>query len=197
MSLIRPEMQAQLSRWREMIYAAVIVALGLWLMRLGGLLLIPVGIATVALGLGWGITALRRIRFSQDVLAPGMVEVDEGQVGYLGPTFGGFVALPDLVELRLLTLNGRRLWRLKQADGQALLIPIDAAGADRLYDVFAGLSGFDMARAVAALEAPAIRGGNAVSLAQDSRLIWVRPSHTGQDALQPLDDVSRGPRGRS
>jgi hypothetical protein len=86
------------------------------------------------------------------------VEVDEGQVGYLGPSFGGFVALPDLVEVRLVTMYGRRLWRLKQADGQALLIPVDAAGAERLFDAFGSLPGMDMAALLAALEAPVAQG---------------------------------------
>ena len=72
---------------------------------------------------GCGGCALRR-----PWTRPGVVEVDEGQVGYLGPTFGGYVALPDLVELRLIAIRGQRLWRLKQADGQALLIPVAAAG---------------------------------------------------------------------
>ncbi|MEI2687828.1 MAG: hypothetical protein V9G14_17530 [Cypionkella sp.] len=87
--------------------------------------------------------AWRRIRFAQDIDAPGVVEVDEAQIGYLGPEAGGFVSIVELVELRLLTLRGRRLWRLKQADGQALLIPVDAAGAERLFDAFATLPGMD------------------------------------------------------
>jgi hypothetical protein len=32
---------------------------------------------------------------------------------------------------------------LKQSDGQALLIPVSAAGADRLFDAFASLPGMD------------------------------------------------------
>ena len=67
-------------------------------------------------------------------MAPGVVEVDEGQISYLGPAFGGSISVPELVELRLLTAGGRRMWRLKQADGQALLIPVEAVGADRLFD---------------------------------------------------------------
>jgi hypothetical protein len=47
-------------------------------------------------------------------------------------------SLDELVEIRLLAMRGRRMWRLKQTDGQALLIPVDAEGAEKLFDVFAG-----------------------------------------------------------
>ena len=52
----------------------------------------------------------------------------------------------------MIRLRGNRLWRLKQADGQALLIPVAAAGADRLFDAFATLPGMDTQALVAALE---------------------------------------------
>lgn len=195
--MIRPELREALIRGREAIYAGVMAAFGLWLVWLGGLILIPIGLCLAVLGAGWGIGALRRMRFAQETRAPGMVEVDEGQVGYLGPSFGGYVALPDLAELRLITLNGRRLWRLKQTDGQALLIPVDAAGAERLYDAFAGLPGIDMAALLAALSIGEGRtepaDGRALTLAQESRLIWSRPG-TG---LQPSDDPFAHPRGRA
>jgi hypothetical protein len=143
MALIRDEVQATLQRWREVIAAGVLGLFGLWLIALGGYLLVPLGGAAIALAVLWGVQARRRVRFAQRVEAPGMVEVDEGQVGYLGPTFGGFVALPDLVELRVIVIHGRRLWRLKQADGQALLIPVSATGAEKLFDAFGALPGMD------------------------------------------------------
>ena len=174
MSLIRPEVAARLIRWREPLCAAALALLGLWIATRGGWLLAPLGAGVVALGAGWAAMAVRRLRFAPEVAAPGMVEVDEGLVGYLGPAFGGFVALPDLVELRLLTMQGRRLWRLKQADGQALLIPVDAVGAERLYDAFASLPGMDTAALVAAL-APAPPGGGAAYPADSiATVIWRR-----------------------
>ncbi len=156
--MIRPALRAQLIRWREVIVAATVAIFGLWLIWLGGYVLLPLGTAVLAFATVWGMTALRRMRFAQDVMAPGMVEVTEGQVGYLGPASGGYVALPDLVELRLVTLQGRRLWRLKQADAQTLLIPIDATGAERLFDAFGSLPGMDMAALVAAVQTPQVAG---------------------------------------
>ncbi len=150
--MIRPEVRATLRRWREVIAAGLVAALGLWLVMLGGYLLVPLGGVVVLLAAGLALIALRRIRFLRGVAAPGVVEVDEGQIGYFGPTFGGFVALADLAELRLAEFHGARTWRLKTQDGQVLLIPVDAAGAERLYDAFAALPGIDMARITAALD---------------------------------------------
>ena len=150
--MIRPEVGALARRWREVIAAAALAAFGLWTLSGGGYVLLPLGLAIVALAAGWGLIALRRIRFLRGIDAPGFVEVDEGQVGYFGPTFGGFVALADLAELCLAEHYGARAWRLRTGDGQVLLSPVDAAGADRLYDAFAALPGIDMSALVAALD---------------------------------------------
>ena len=129
--MIRPELRVRLHRWREVIAAGMALAFGLWVAAQGGLVLTPLGLALAALALGWGVVALRRLRFQLAVGAPGIVEVDEGQVGYFGPSFGGFVSLSDLAELRLTEFHGKRQWRLRTLDGQVLSVPIDAAGAER------------------------------------------------------------------
>lgn len=174
MSLIRPEVTDLIWRLREVIWAGLVVALGLWLAWLGGLILIPLGLAVAAIGMVLATTAFRRMRFVQAIDAPGVVELDEAQIGYLGPELGGFLSLQELVELRMLTLRGRRLWRLKQADGQALLIPVDAQGAERLYDAFAGLPGMDTSALLAALEPSSLPSGAAMTLAAETRVIWRR-----------------------
>lgn len=173
MSWVRPEMTAAIWRGREVIVALVVVALGMWLAWLGGYLLVPLGLGVAGVGAAWVLQAMRRLRFAQGVTAPGMVEIDEAQVGYFGPDEGGFVGLPDLVELRFLTLGGRRMWRLKQADGQALLVPVDAAGAERLFDAFASLPGMDTQALVAALE-PRAASGASLQNVSDSFVIWRR-----------------------
>ncbi len=164
-------LRTRLHPWREVIAAGTTAAFGLWLAVQGGPVLLAAGLALAALAAVWAQGALRRRRFVREVAAPGMVEVDEGQIGYLGPAFGGYVALPDLIEVRMLAMGGRRLWRLKQADGQALLIPVDAAGAERLFDAFASLPGMDTGALLAALEAPA---GPAPATAGAMRLVWAR-----------------------
>ena len=174
MALIRPEVTDLIWRAREVVWASLVAGLGVWLISLGGYLLIPLGALIGGIGLVLTVTAVRRMRFAQSVAAPGLVELDEAQVGYMGPEVGGYLSLNELVELRLLSLRGRRVWRLKQADGQALLIPVDAKGAERLFDAFANLPGMDTSTLVAALGQPALPTDGAITLAAETRVIWRR-----------------------
>jgi len=170
---IRPEVAAALRRGREVIAAAAVALAGLWLLTLGGWVLTPVGVGLIALAFGLAVLALRRLRFWRGVAAPGVVEVVEGQISYFGPAAGGFVALPDVIELRLVVMHGRRHWRLKQGDGQALLIPVAATGAAQLFDAFASLPGLDSQALVAALErgAAAAGGRSPVAARHDASVI--------------------------
>ena len=117
MSVIRPELLAAAHRGREVIAALALTAVGGWLATLGGYFFVPLGGLVLALGLGWALLSIRRLRFRQDGEAPGIVRVTEAQIAYMGPRVGGFVGLPELAEVRLLTYRGRRIWRLRQADG--------------------------------------------------------------------------------
>ena len=181
MAVIRKEVTDAVWRAREVVAGAGVALAGIWVAAQGGFLLTPVGLLLAGFGAVWGVTAWRRMRFAQGTDAPGVVEIDEGQIGYLGrglggPGLGGFVAIPDLVEIRLVALRGRRLWQLRQADGQALLIPVDATGSERLYDVFASLSGMDTAALVAALEGtPPATQARGLTVSDFGRTLWRRP----------------------
>lgn len=172
--MIRPEARALLHRWREVMLAAALAILGLWIATRGGPVLAAIGLGLAALGAGWMLSGWRRMRFSQDVAAPGIVEIIEGEVRYFGPRLGGAVSLADLTELRLVTLRGHRLWRLKQSDGQALLIPVDAAGANALYDGFATLPGLDISAVLAALSPTTSGPGLILAHQPDMVVIWRR-----------------------
>ncbi|WP_245875436.1 hypothetical protein [Tabrizicola aquatica] len=172
--MIRPELQAQLLRWREVIAGLAITAIGGWTAWQGGYLLLPLGLIVAALGLAWALQSLRRLRFHQDGDAPGILRVTEAQIAYMGPRTGGFIGLPDLIEIRLLTLRGRRIWKLKQADGQLLHIPVEAQGADALFDAFAALPGMDTAALVAALGTEAPTDSTVIALNAVDRLVWAR-----------------------
>ncbi|MGL4279265.1 MAG: hypothetical protein ACRCS0_02775 [Albidovulum sp.] len=152
MTLIRPAMQRHIRRWSEVGAAVVVALLGGALMRAGGYLLFPTGAALTLLALGWALMAFRRLSFQREVSAPGVVEIVEGQVGYFGPTFGGFIALADLTELRLAEFQGTQQWRLRTSGGEVLLIPTEASGAEKLFDAFATLPGIDMAALASALD---------------------------------------------
>ena len=152
MSFLRPEAAVALQRWREVIAAVIFAAAGGWIFALGGYFFAALGALVMATGAGLGWTALRRMRFACAPTGPGVVEIDEGQVGWFGPGVGGFVSLTELSDLGLVTVANLRCWRLKQEDGQLLLIPVAATGADRLFDAFAALPGMDPARLITALE---------------------------------------------
>lgn len=172
--MIRPELRDALWRLREVGVGLGMAVVGMWLMALGGYLLVPLGGVVAAGGAALAVLAWRRRRFASTGDAPGVVRVDEGQISYLGPQVGGFVNLRDLLEVRLIAMRGRRLWRLKQTDGQALLIPVEAAGAEALFDAFSALPGLSSADLLAAL-APASGGDSrAVMAGGENRLVWRR-----------------------
>ena len=167
MPVIRPELAERLRPWRELAAAVLVAVSGAWVFTWGGLVFQPIGIAVFAVAAVWGIDARRRMRFRREVAAPGVVELIEGAIRYYGAqTLGGEIALRDLVEVRLLRLNGHAHWRLRSSDGQALLIPVEAAGAARLADAFSALPGFDLAQAANALDAKG----------ETFRIVWRRSS---------------------
>ena len=89
MSFVRPEAQAAIFRFREVLVGAGVVLLGLnWVLRAGGLLATIAPFVIVLGGaliwLGW-----QRARFRTGSGGRGAVEVDEGQITYLGPLSGG------------------------------------------------------------------------------------------------------------
>ncbi|MFV0303162.1 MAG: hypothetical protein ACK5IP_20220 [Paracoccus sp. (in: a-proteobacteria)] len=164
--MIRPELKRLLRRWSEPLAAITAALLGLWLLTLGGWFFGLIGLGLGFVALAWLLAALRRLPFRRDIGGPGMVEIDEGAIRYYGARLlGGEIALRDLNEIRLLPLQGRPHWRLKSSDAQALLIPLDAAGAAALADAFAALPGIRMGEISAALSHPDAT----------IRTLWVRP----------------------
>lgn len=175
MSFIRREVAEGLHRLREVLAAAVIVALGGWVALRGGYFFLLLGMILLGLGLGWAVLGWRRLRFAQAGEAPGIVRVTEAQIAYLGPRTGGFIGLPELAEIRLLTMRGRRVWKLRQSNGEALHIPVESQGAEALFDAFATLPGMDTAALVAALSPDAAPSDSRViALSEVDRLIWSR-----------------------
>jgi hypothetical protein len=67
-----------------------------------------------------------------------------------------------------------------------VLVPVDAAGAERLFDTFASLPGMDMAALMAAIDAPIAEGRAGLPVATDApatgdmRLIWRRQAALAQ-----------------
>ncbi|WP_372802972.1 hypothetical protein [Paracoccus seriniphilus] len=150
--MIREPVRQLLSRWGEAIAAACVTLGGLWLIWLGGWFFLALGGMVAMVGLVLLIGAWRRIPFRRQIAAPGVVEVVEGAVRYFGANeLGGEIALRDLVEIRLIRLNGQGHWRLRSIGGEALLIPVDAAGAEMLAHAFTALPGLQMGAVSSAL----------------------------------------------
>ncbi|MDW3222824.1 MAG: hypothetical protein R8G34_08055 [Paracoccaceae bacterium] len=150
--MIRPEAKAQLMRWREVLVGSFMVFLGLWwLLGPGRLLILPaIGLLVVGAGVIW--VGVQRTRFRSIGEGPGTVSVDEGQITYFGPLTGGVVALREVSQLVLDKSLFPAHWRLLQPGQPELLIPINAEGADGLFDAFATLPGLRTERMLHAMQ---------------------------------------------
>ncbi|KIN73786.1 hypothetical protein Z949_2978 [Sulfitobacter guttiformis KCTC 32187] len=149
----RPEAMAVLWRWREVLVAVGLVLLGMWLIFGPGLLLAVPGWALVLGSVALGVVGFQRARFRGTGDGPGAVQVDEGQIAYFGPLTGGVVALENLERLSLDTTSRPAHWQLDVSGQEALLIPVNAAGSDALFDAFAKLPGLRTERMLTELRA--------------------------------------------
>lgn len=173
MSFFRPEAVAAIARWREVIVAGVIIALGIWIaLPPGGMIVTGFGYVLIGLGAVAMVPAVRRARFVTGGKGPGVVQIDEGRILFMGPETGGAMALDDLSVLSVRRdRDGKSAWVLADAT-QLLVIPVDAAGADALFDAFAALPGLNIDRLIASVQ----------SRTQGSQRLWVR---TAPRALTP------------
>ena len=169
---LRPEVAALLMRWREVIAACAVVALGLWIAARPGIIVQGFGFVLAGLAALALIPAIRRARFTSDGQGPGVVQVIEGRILYMGPATGGAVSLADLTALTLRRdQTGAAAWVLSEP-GQLLVVPVDAAGADALFDAFTTLPGLGGQRLLAA------RQGSRIG----EQVLWQRVS---RPALTP------------
>lgn len=141
MSFIRPEAQAELTRWREVLIGGAVIAAGAFMIAGPAGLVGMVGWPVAAAGLALLVVGLQRVRFRRAGQGPGTVQVDEGQIIYFGPLSGGAVALPDLTQLIYDPTAKPAHWQLQSQGQPELQIPVNADGAEALFDVFAALPG--------------------------------------------------------
>ncbi|MGC1494777.1 MAG: hypothetical protein WA790_03140 [Sulfitobacter sp.] len=153
MTFFRPEAQAALWQWRECIAGVCIALFGLWLVMGPGFLLAVPGWALVLGGLVAIWLGAQRARFRGKDGGAGAVQVDEGQVTYFGPLTGGTVALREMDRLSLERSMFPAHWRLDQPGQSPLLIPVNAAGSEALFDAFATLPGLRTERMLSELHA--------------------------------------------
>ena len=148
MSFVRPELRAWAMRWREALTGAGVAVLGLyWALTAFGILS-WLGWALAAIGAALVFSGLQRGRFRSGSGGPGIVRVDEGQVAYFGPLTGGMAALTEIHRLSLDSRSAPPVWVLEQLGEPELAIPLNAEGADALFDVFAALPGIRTERMI-------------------------------------------------
>lgn len=136
----RPEVRAFFWRWREVLLAGGVLALGVWWALTGVGINRWLGYIFCAIGIGWAVAGIQRARFAQDGDGPGVVQLRERRLAYFGPLDGGVIDIEDLAKLEIdPTSRPAPSWVLTGIDGMQIAIPINAAGADALFDVFATL----------------------------------------------------------
>ena len=151
MSFLRPEVRSFFWRWREVAGTAAVTLWGVhligraWGRESLGIGLFGVGITIIFAGLLF--LAILRVRLNPVGQAAGVVEVDEREIGYLGPEGGAFLSINDLTRIEV----ADRHWVLNHLGGPALIIPASAEGADQLFDAFAALPGLRIEDAVRAM----------------------------------------------
>jgi hypothetical protein len=155
MSFLRPEAKAQLLRWRETLAGLGAVVLGLWLVLTAYGVLFGLGVVLILGGAALAVAGVQRARFRQGSDGPGVVQIVEGRITYFGPFGGGAASLDRLAWLEVVPVPGAAgAFLLIEEEGERLEIPVDARGADRLFDVFAALPGFDTRAMLAAMRPP-------------------------------------------
>lgn len=153
MTFFRPEAVAAIQRWRECLIGLMIALIGVWFISGPGFLLAVPGYGFLAGGAALIWLGIQRGRFRGADDGAGAVQVVEGQVTYFGPLTGGTVSLREMDSL---TLEGAMFpahWKLTQEGQAPLLIPVNAAGVDALFDAFASLPGIKTERMLASLRA--------------------------------------------
>ena len=167
MSFVRPEATAAVLRWREVLVGAAVLLLGLYWASGGGILK-WIGVAVVVGGGALVYTGLQRARFRSGRGGPGVVTVDEGEISYYGPISGGVASVRELSLLMLDPTARPPVWILQQPGQQDIAIPVNAEGADLLFDAFAALPGIRTEFMLAALKK------------QDPQpvVIWAKPAAT-------------------
>jgi hypothetical protein len=152
MSFIRPEIRAAAFRWREALIGLLCVLLGLWWLFFARGILVYVGAVVVLAGLALVWIGAQRSRFRGPGDATGAVEVLEGQITYFGPETGGMVAVAELARVILDPSGAEPIWRLEQPGLPPLDVPVNARGADQLFDAFSMLPGLKVERMLAEMK---------------------------------------------
>ena len=148
MSFIRPEAREVLLRWRETLIGGAISLGAIWVIATDYGLRRWIAMVALLAGLALIWEGIRRARFPAPGGGSGVVEVDERQVTYFGPSGGGAVSIDQLALVRIRTTDeGPRatdlFWDFIEDSGTALTVPGDAENVSALFDALTALPGAD------------------------------------------------------
>ncbi|MCQ0091888.1 hypothetical protein [Roseovarius sp. M141] len=141
MSFMRSEAAAALTRWQGALISLAVLALGLLIAWRSFGITFWLGVFITLAGAISLVAALQRMRFAAGAGGPGVVDIDEGAIGYFGPLGGGVIARSEMTSLALDRTGKPAHWALSQPGQPDVMIPLTASGADALFDVFAALPG--------------------------------------------------------
>jgi hypothetical protein len=166
-TFLRPEARATLWRWRELIAGATVAAFGVWwaVTAVSPVRWMAIPILVIGVAIIW--TGAQRLRFRQGGGGAGVVQIVERRLAYWGPLTGGMVDMDDLARLALDPAGHPAHWVLTPHRGAPLHIPVNAEGADQLFDLFTALPGLPAQRMLDLLAHPPDR---AVTLWEAGRI---------------------------
>ena len=153
MEFVRPEIRQFVWRYSDALVGVAVSFFGIgWALSSVGFM-VTLGYSVTIAGALLIFAGIQRGRFKVDPNGVGMVTIDEGQVTYFGPYDGGIFKIDDLTEVDLLTdSTGQRYWTLIANGQEPLTLPLNAIGADALFDVFNGLPGMQTNHLLCAVE---------------------------------------------
>lgn len=174
--IIRPEVRAQIVRYREAIVGGALALLGVW-WAIGSLGLLKwMGVALALFGAAIAWQGLLRARIRRGTGGVGMVQIDERQVIYLAPVGGGFASLDLVQEISIARdMAGLPVWRFRTG-AELLTIPTSAEGSEALFDALTVLPDIDIPAAIRAVNAAmdGTRDGTRDGRSSDRVVIWSR-----------------------
>jgi len=161
MEFIRPEIRQFIWRYSDALVGVVVSIFGVgWALSSVGFM-VTLGYAVSIAGALLIFAGIQRGRFKADPNGAGVVSIDEGQVTYFGPFDGGSVHVDDLMQVDIdHSEQGEGAWLLLADGAEPLRIPMNAIGADALFDVFNSLDGMRTSQLLSEVERGA--GGHVI-----------------------------------